>query len=178
MNESSFSEKPYQASVRTLHPSLVLSLTRFIFQVGPTHQQPSSYTKAPYFQSKLSFLLDLCQSRKALWVSERKGLTAARIHWWMGNNGTPCVILRAPPNPSRPTCRNPLFRCFVRSLLLPQICFVSFGAGTLRRPDQHGCIACQQGEKKGGGNARNVVIVAVSRNKKKSSRIVFVTGKR
>lgn len=48
------------------------------------------------------------------------------------------------PNPRRPPCCNPLFLLFVRSWLPPPIGCVSFGPGTLRRPDQHGRASCQK----------------------------------
>jgi len=48
-------------------------------------------------------------------------------------------------NPRRPPCCNPLFLLFVRSQLLPPIGCVSFGPGTLRRPDQYGRASCQKG---------------------------------
>lgn len=47
-------------------------------------------------------------------------------------------------NPRRPPCCNPRFLLFVRSWLPPPIGCVSFGPGTLRRPDQHGCSPCQK----------------------------------
>lgn len=47
-------------------------------------------------------------------------------------------------NPRRPPCCNPLFLLFVRSWLPPPIGCVSFGPGTLRRPDQHGHASCQK----------------------------------
>lgn len=47
-------------------------------------------------------------------------------------------------NPRRPPSCNPLFLLFVRSWLAPPIGCVSFGAGTLRRPDQHGRASCQK----------------------------------
>lgn len=43
----------------------------------------------------------------------------------------------------RPRC-NPRFLLFVRSWLPPPIGCVSFGPGTLRRPDQHGHASCQK----------------------------------
>lgn len=64
-------------------------------------QQPSSHTNASYFHFSLSMSLlwGLCQSSMALWVKERKGPKAAKSTRWLGNNGTPCVILTAPRTP-------------------------------------------------------------------------------
>lgn len=50
-------------------------------------------------------------------------------------------------NLRRPPCCNPLFLLFVRSRLPPLIGCVSFGPGTLRRPDQHGQAPCQEDRK-------------------------------
>lgn len=89
--------------------------------------------------------------------SERKGLTAAKIHRWLGNNGTPCVDSQPPPlspflfAPSDHSCR---------------LQFVLSALAREHRGDltNIGRAACQKGEKDGGGNARNVVIAAISRN--------------
>lgn len=58
---------------------------------------------------------------------------------WHALCDSPCS-----PNPRRPPRRNPPFLLFVRSWLPLPIAYVSFGPGTLRWPDQHGRVSCQE----------------------------------
>lgn len=159
VGESSFSEKPYREHVSA--PSLLSA--RLPLQVGATHNWPSSHTNASYFHCKLPLLFDLCQSRKALRVFGKKRPGSCQNPSVVGKQWHALCGFSAAP-PSRRSF------CSVRSRLPPPICFVSFGAGTPRRPDQHGRAACQKGEKNGGGNARNVVIAAISKNEEEEEK--------